>query len=99
MQQQLFGVGSYLLVNSSVQQQQPAGDSHQHVEVHRRLWHNGVVLGDGKVVDPGGSWELAQGYLGNLLPEMPFRALPDDLVAISCMQPTEQHELECPLSG
>ena len=37
-----------------------AADTHQHVEIYRRLRHNSVVFGDGKVVDPGGSWKLAQ---------------------------------------
>ena len=50
-------------------------------------------------MDPGGSWELTQRNLGNLLPEMPFKALSDDFVAITCMQPTDQHGLTRPLSA
>lgn len=62
--------------------------AHQHVEVDGRLRHNGIVFGERKVVNPGRSWELTQGDLGNLLSVIFLTALPDNLVAITFNQTT-----------
>lgn len=57
--------------------------AHQHVEVDRGLWHNDVVLCDGEIMDPGGSRELAQRDLGNLLPFVALSLLLHNFVAIT----------------
>lgn len=57
--------------------------AYQHVEIDGGLWHNDVVLSDGEIMDPGGSRELAQRDLGNLLPFVALSLLLHNFVAIT----------------
>lgn len=52
----------------------------QHVEVDGRLWHNGIVLSNGEVMNPGGGWKLTKRNGGKLFPGAAFTGLLDHCV-------------------